>query len=526
MKRKSFGILFCALCAPVAMLAQETYENANLMGNDLNGTARYVGMGGAMEALGADISTMGTNPAGIGLFRKSQVTASAGYVGQSNDFNGENKGTASFDQAGFVYSLQTGRSSFINFGLNYHKSKNFKQILSAANSLNGASQNKLSVGKAIDGCFDLQESSNGEWTGNNYSFNQVDYLYFNALLMNSEAATYNYYNASGFNFGRSNTGYIGTYDVNISGNANDRFYWGVTVGLSDVHYNSYSIYQESLVDEANSNASLGNVAINDSRTITGTGMNLKFGVIFRPVETSPFRVGLYVHTPTWYDLSTSNYTSIDNGSSVGEYDNGHISESYDFRLATPWVFGASLGHTVGNFLALGLTYEFSDYGSTDTRVNETDDYYYDDYFYSASSSDKNMNDHTKNTLRGVSTLKLGVEYKPTSDLSVRLGYNYVSPMFEEGGSKDGTVESWGSYYSSSTDYVNWKATNRVTLGLGYNYKRWNFDIAYVYSQTDGDFYPFKSDASIKNLSGFSNVASATQVSNKRNQLLFTLGYKF
>ena len=35
--------------------AQETYENTKLVDNDLNGTARYVGMGGAMEALGADI---------------------------------------------------------------------------------------------------------------------------------------------------------------------------------------------------------------------------------------------------------------------------------------------------------------------------------------------------------------------------------------------------------------------------------------------------------------------------------------
>lgn len=50
------------------LAAQETYENAKLMKGDLNGTARYVGMGGAMEALGADISTISTNPAGIGLF--------------------------------------------------------------------------------------------------------------------------------------------------------------------------------------------------------------------------------------------------------------------------------------------------------------------------------------------------------------------------------------------------------------------------------------------------------------------------
>ena len=58
------------------MAAQETYQDTKLIGNDLNGTARYVGMGGAMEALGADISTTSTNPAGIGLFRSSQLNLS------------------------------------------------------------------------------------------------------------------------------------------------------------------------------------------------------------------------------------------------------------------------------------------------------------------------------------------------------------------------------------------------------------------------------------------------------------------
>ena len=55
----------------------DTYAGAQIATKDLNGTARYVGMGGAMEALGADISTMSTNPAGIGLFRKSSVSTRA-----------------------------------------------------------------------------------------------------------------------------------------------------------------------------------------------------------------------------------------------------------------------------------------------------------------------------------------------------------------------------------------------------------------------------------------------------------------
>ena len=66
--------------ATLPAVAQETYQDTKLVENELNGTARYVGMGGAMEALGADLSTMSTNPAGIGLFRSSQIAVSGGLV--------------------------------------------------------------------------------------------------------------------------------------------------------------------------------------------------------------------------------------------------------------------------------------------------------------------------------------------------------------------------------------------------------------------------------------------------------------
>ena len=103
--------------------AQETYLNGNLLKPELNGTARYVGMGGAMEALGADISTIGTNPAGIGLFRRSAANISFGLMSQQDapTIDGTNKTHASFDQAGFVYSTRTSSSSFLNFAFNYSK---------------------------------------------------------------------------------------------------------------------------------------------------------------------------------------------------------------------------------------------------------------------------------------------------------------------------------------------------------------------------------------------------------------------
>lgn len=524
--------------------AQETYENTKLIDNDLNGTARYVGMGGAMEALGADISVINSNPAGIGLFRRSSGSVSFGLVSQdgASSFKYGNKTNASFDQAGFVYSMRDGRRTFINFGFNYHKSKNFDYILNAASGLNGASQHKLSYMKALANENNLDKTSSG-WRGKFAYTSQLDNLYYNTLMMTSSDGFF-YNDASRYEFGRAETGYIGEYNFNTSANVNDRVYLGITIGIHDVHYTGHSLYSEALVNLNNQTA--GDITVNDERRITGTGYNASFGIIFRPVDASPFRIGLSVTTPTWYDLKTSNYTYLINntkadggGKLQGDYPNYTTGESYEFKLFTPWKFGVSLGHTVGNYLALGASYEYADYSRLDTRVNDGYDVDYWGDVYEHSSSDEPMNRHTRETLKAVSTFKIGAEAKVMPNLAVRAGYNYVSPMFKKEGYKDGNIDSYGSNYSSATDYTNWEATNRYTVGVGYTLGKISFDLAYQYAQTNGKFHPFadsyldytypgqdSNGNDVTMTESLDNYANAVKVSNKRNQLLLTLTYRF
>ena len=174
----------------------DTYIGAQLATEDLNGTARYVGMGGAMDALGADISTMGTNPAGIGLFRRNHVSASFGLGIQSDgkSFGDGSKTTPSFDQIGFVYSMRTGRSSFFNFGFNFHKSRNFNHVLSAAaRAINGSSQNRQTTIKGINGDFDV----------NLYGENMVDNLYLESGMIEDEKGVVYTVDADDYTFNRA-----------------------------------------------------------------------------------------------------------------------------------------------------------------------------------------------------------------------------------------------------------------------------------------------------------------------------------
>ena len=255
MKKILLAAFAMGIVLPAA--AQDTYESARLLGDDLNGTARYVGMGGAMEALGADISTMGTNPAGIGLFRHSTASLSFGFQSQADakEFDGLGKTNMSFDQAGFVYSARVSPQSFINVGFNYHKSKNFDQILSAANLLSGCSQNGLTYNKWQKGVYDLEENKQGDLMGwepgrdyRSYSFTEADYLNANALILDPNDNKFYYNDANAYTFDRAHRGWIADYDFNLSGNYNDQFFWGLTVGVKDVHYKGYSEYAEQLLD--------------------------------------------------------------------------------------------------------------------------------------------------------------------------------------------------------------------------------------------------------------------------------------
>lgn len=500
-----------ALVSSVAM-AQETYENTKLIDNNLNGTARYVGMGGAMEALGADLSTIGTNPAGLGLFRKGKVDLSFGLVSQTgmNKFSSLNKTNMSFDQIGVVFNVNKTPNVSFNIGFNYHKSRNFDQLLNAANTLNNASQNKLTYQKYRNQVFQTQDDA---------TYSQVDNLYMKNLLYNNTTSTYYYFPASGYLYNQQNKGYIGEYDMNLSANINDRVYLGLTMGIHDVHYKGYTEYTENFVHNANN---IPGLTLNDSREITGTGFDVKFGAIVRPMAESPFRLGAYVHTPVWYDLTTSNYTELTDGTLRPS-----IGESYDFRVNTPWKFGLSAGTTLADRVALGATYEYAAYNAMQTRIKDggTYDWYYGTY-YESSHNDRVMNNHTEEALRGQHTLKLGVEAKITDHFSLRAGYNYLSALFKDLAEKNGSLKSPGTYYASSTSYVNWKDTNRFTFGLGWNVWRFNIDLAYQYSQQNGTFYPFMDYYYGPGTSVEDNIANPTKVNNKQHQLLLTMGYKF
>ena len=522
--RKYIAIVAVSV-AVMPAAAQDTYENANMLGGDLNGTARYVGMGGALEALGADISTIGTNPAGLGLFRHSNVSITAGAVSQQgmNKFDNLNKTNMSFDQAGFVWADVTGDESYLNFSFNYHKSRNFDRLINVNNIFSlhdgrGASLSKLAFAKNALG---LRENQYAQW----------DYLYNNACNLDTESGETFYSEAKDYYFDEANRGWIADFDFNLSGNFSQRVFWGLTVGLHSVNYKSHSYYDEMMIDL--NDYETGSVVLEDDHRIEGSGFDVKFGLIVRPIEDSPFRFGLSFSTPTWYSLTSSNITSVDNYT-YGNDQWAEIEDEFDFKYFTPWKFGFSLGHTIGDYLALGASYEFSDYGAASTRSYDGS---FDYYGNENTEQDRVMTRDTESKLKGVHLLKVGAELKPDPSLAVRLGYNYQTAAYNKDAFRDMQLDSPGVYFASTPDFVNWDDTHRITCGLGYKYQGLSIDLAYQYAQTKGTFHPFQSnvvfqDGYITYDNGQSEpfyetcIATPTAFDFKRHQVLLTLGYTF
>ena len=531
-------LLFCNVS-----YAQNTYDNALLSTPILNGTARYVGMGGAVDALGADLSVISTNPAGIGLFRSSHAKLTFGMASQQEAPSGVsgNSTYPTFDQAGFVYSIRNSSSSFINIAFNYHKESDFNFMMRAEGELNGASQNGLSYSKSYNNLVYPVYYGKDRVISDDYSnmFNQVDYLYYNSFLWDGtfnkkvvdgvvtdeddyDAPNYYYNRGKTYTTQTKRDGYIGAYDFNISGNINNQVFLGLTVGIRDVHFNNSTIYTESVINSQN--MAMGELDMINNRSITGTGYNIKAGIIVRPVETSPLRFGISVATPTWYDLKSSNTLSFRNRTAYQDVTNMpvKVGEDFDFKFYTPWQFGFSVGTTIDDYLAIGATYEYEDYSAINTRI-VTGGYYSDfgDY-YEDTSPDREMNRHTKNTLKGVHTVKLGAEFKPDPTLAIRFGYNFVSPMYKETGGRNVDVDSPYAFYDSSTDYINWKGTNRITCGIGYVWNKFSIDVAYQYSSQKGTYHPMV-DYAIGENKYSPNTAT---VKNDRHYLQMTVGYQF
>lgn len=439
-----------------------------------------------MGALGADISTIGWNPAGLGLLRKSDISLSFGGLWGVSRITEENRGTGSFDQMGFVYSIRTQERDvpYINLAFNYQKKANYNYNFYADNpDIKGLSQmDQLAEFLTYD-CA-TQYNLAGLMGGlNSTNDNSV----FAEYSVDGEKRYKNLAPGSNNYYTHHSEGGLQGYDFSASLNIKNRGYVGLTVGIDNMNYRNWSTYTEI----AGTDDRTDDYEVYNDVKITGYGLNVKLGGIVRPVEGSPFRVGFVVETPTWYRLKNSTYYSA-NVKNISDaiYDN-----YLKFTLRTPWKLRACVGSTVGTWMAWDVDYEFAHYGFGKMGYPKYDEY--DELSNSfASDRDRVMEAHTKNTLKASHTLRAGLEFRPASAWAVRLGYNHITSSYKSSAGFDqislaeGKIYSYAMDYAVNTSYMNLGATNILTLGLGFKYKAFYADLAYKVRNQKADFYAF------------------------------------
>ena len=533
-----------------AVSAQSVYDGVKIADKDLNGTARFVGMGGAMGALGGDITTMGTNPAGIGIYRSNDVMTSFSYsaYGMESKYEGQ-KSTIdnnrwSFDNIGVVFATKIGNQTplrYVNFGFNYKRSKSFYKNMSMSGMM-GVVENPSNPGSPYyvsqTNSMALQATDAERYVWDN-SRQHLDFDNANRIFSDPDAG---WLGALGYQgglterdridnepdlyvpflpvepssvFNSREKGGIDQYDFNVSFNINDRVYLGLTIGAYDVDYDKYSGYDESYKrGEGYSLESYNN--------ISGSGFDVKMGLILRPFEYSPFRIGFAVHTPTFYKLTYSTSAIVTNDYRDAKTDELKriIVDTYDYvgdmkrdyRLVTPWKYNVSLGYTVGTSLALGAEYEYEDYSTMKFKYSSND----------GGGDMEFENAEVKNCLKGEHTFRIGAEYKVIPEFAFRLGYNYSSAVFRDEAVKYIPSNS----LITDTDFSNKRSQSNYTLGIGYRGKMFYADLAYQLSTYKENFYPFYNEFELTQGEWTMVTPPATKVTNTRSQVLLTVGMRF
>lgn len=505
---KKIIIVLTVLLNFISVSAQTEFDALKLSQTDIIGTARYMGMAGAFGALGGDASAIKDNPAGLGIYRSSELVGTMNVMLEKG--NSTWNGVKSMDDLyktgfnNFSYVLasptwrkENGSSGLMssNFSFSYNRLANFNRSL---NIKSGAAASSMTdymaylTGNITSG--DLTYSSTYE-PFNNVNVPWLSVLAYEGYLMN-ENVTNGVSSWSSFlgNTGSvtpsyvvTEKGYVDEYSLGWAGNFNNRLFLGTTVNFRSLNYSSVSKYSEIFSDNR------GSMSLRDSIYSSGTGFNLNIGTIYCPTDN--IRLGLSLHSPTIYSIS-DNYNSALTISTPGGSSN--------YQLQGPMKVNLSAAYIVGTKGLVSVEYDYDD--NTGIRLMDQN---------GDPQSFSEENQGMSQMLSNVSTIKIGGEYKLTDNFSLRAGYAYSSNATDPNAAKlvrPNTIRTDTEFYRNNN-------TNYFSAGFGYRESNWFIDCAYMNKILNESFYPYNSN----------NLADAVQpakVITSTNNVVVTLGLKF
>lgn len=541
MKRSTIAVLLSAATVGSAM-AQSSMDMLQVSQPDFRGTARFMSMGGAFTALGGDMSTFTQNPAGLGVYRHSEIAATLDIDIQNTKAPGANgdiknsKTRVDCNNFGYVGSakLYNDVMPFFNWGVAYNRRSSFDRTYAAY-----APETQTSLSNYIASYTTTPENDLNFGTNYNPYLNSdadwLSILAYNSYMINPQPGSDNSYHGlfmPGTTQGDAalsvrERGYIDYYNINFGGNIYDVVYWGLGIGISDMSYRRDAYYSESMANASAYSKPAGGVItnanagfeLNNYKHITGSGWNLSFGLIVKPIHELRFGVGIV--SPTYWKLDQDyqgsvtysyfdpQYSQTQDNPLTGTEDTDYA--SFSWKLKSPWRFMVGASAVIGQNAILSIDYERQAYNDM-TMQNAT----YDRYGYIDDYQDNTyVNNDVHTYCRAANIVRIGAEYRVTPQFSIRAGYNITGSNIKDDVRDGGTeVVTAGTDPSFSLN----KTNQNVTFGLGYKFGSFYLDGAYVYNHRTSNLFAYTDSNA--------GLAPMWKVEDNNSSIVFTLGMRF
>lgn len=483
--KKTLAIFTALFLGTISLFAQNEIDALRYSRLMPSGTARYMATGGAFGALGADFTSLSHNPAGIAVYKSSEISftpslfegrSNSSYFGETDEndrfnFNIGNAGIVMVSTPGSK-SSDAGWKNF-QFGFGVNRLANFNNRI----SISGFNESSSYLTPYVN-----------EANANNYSLDDLDNfgsgLAYDTYLMGYDSLAGEYF-IDMPNGGVLQSKYIQTKGginemvFSVGANYDDRVYLGATVGVPFLRYSERSQYSED--DVEGSNVYFGSFDRIDELETTGTGVNLKAGIIIRPTDW--FRIGGAIETPTFYTL-TDEYSTTFKASFDTLYGTKRKTSEgfYEYELNTPFKAMAGVGIILGKAGLISADYEYLDYSNARLRAA--------DYDFEAE------NDAIRNDYNKAHNIRLGTEWR-YGMISLRGGYGISANPY-----KFGTESIMKSY----------------SLGLGIRGSKAYLDFAWVMNSMDDEYHLYSAPENAD--------PAVADVSIENSMLLMTFGFKY
>ena len=486
-----FLYLFLLVCS-ITVSAQNVSDAVRFSNLQPGGTARFLGVGGAFGALGADFGVVSTNPAGLAMFRTNEMIftpalnfrkTEATMNGAGNEAWTDTKSNFNFNNIGLVFNSEPRAAKWtnFNFGIGFNRQQNYNQSIYYEGN---------APGSVLNNWYDeAAQTINGGG-----SENELDP--FGAKMAYDANAIYYQDGAISYDFGATpdavvhrNQGLISTGGINemafsFAGNYDEKLMVGATIGVPFVNYRLDGTYEES--DPGDAVDYFDNLTYTEYLRTNGVGINLKMGVIFRLSQM--IRLGGAFHTPTFMSLTdkysnTFSYTYTDgNGtaSNTGYSPDG----TSDYKLRTPWRAIASGAVVINKFGFVSADVEWVDYSAS--RYNFTSDI--------SNSSNEQYEREINNS----------IQRQLKQSMNVRIGGELAVDAFRFRAG----VNLLGKPYEGQTGF-----NTAYTAGVGLRSESFYLDLGYRRTLNSGTVSPY-------------NGAPLTSLDTKANDFMMTLGFKF